>query len=160
MPARGHALQRSVSSPQPPAGLADGFGLEEPYGWLRTWRASPACRFTPGMCVGPRLPDHRTCDQELGGSPQRSSVSQAAGNGYQAWTLTETIVLTRRNKKDSDHGRSCCASSLMGPSNSRRYAHIVRLTRRARCLRRVIAGQTACSRSAGGARDLRVMATP
>jgi hypothetical protein len=39
---------RTVSSPRPPTGLADGFGPEKPYGELASESAATARRFTPG----------------------------------------------------------------------------------------------------------------
>ena len=62
-------VSRTVSSPRPPTGLADGFGPEEPYGepcsgLLPRPADSPRGTWVPGSLTAP------ASDQELGGSSQ------------------------------------------------------------------------------------------
>jgi hypothetical protein len=81
-------LPRTVSSPRPPTGLADGFGPEEPYGNRRPVLhpqppIHPRDPWVPGFLIGPRRHN-----QELGGSSQarryrraRNVLSGMQGNG-------------------------------------------------------------------------------
>src|SRR4029077_16196957 len=58
---------RIVSSPRPPTGLADGFGPEEPYGWLRSLRGTlslpihPGVRWVPGFLITRSRSGTRRC---------------------------------------------------------------------------------------------------
>jgi hypothetical protein len=81
-------LPRTVSSPSPPTGLADGFGPEEPYGNCRPVLhpqppIHPRDPWVPGFLIGPLRHN-----QELGGPSQarpywkaRNGLSGMQGNG-------------------------------------------------------------------------------
>jgi hypothetical protein len=90
-----HACQaacasRSVSSPRPPTGLADGFGLEKPYGgpvWAIHGVAGPPIH--PGDLCGspaPRSPGRRSGTRRVAGPPigglQRVSAMDINGERH------------------------------------------------------------------------------
>jgi len=138
-------VSRSVSSPRPPTGLADGFGLEKPYGGpARPCTASQARRFTPGIRVGPRLPDRLAGGQELGGL---HGLPSGACNGYQRWTLTESAIVVGRNKEEFSPRAPPLASPHCRLRTWRAHAYMVRARRALWRLPGIAAGHTACLQS-------------
>ena len=107
-------VSRTVSSPRPPTGLADGFGPEEPYGELGSMAAAPARRFTPGNC----------------GSPAPRQLFEQSGTRRVAARCPAVGRLQRLSAMEVNRDRRC-----RGPKLGKILSWLVRPSHLAYCLR-------------------------